>query len=181
MIEKSRIAIKSFLESGESKSLIELKDYIQDFISTEFEKRKNRKKAMSIKEMKSKFNENEKKVHNVLIELRLNPTGKTILESGNNACIVVDNYFELNEQRYSVLVTTNTKDSYTLAKRCGTIAGYCFAIKKFFDPKMKCITIIMNSRENSKPIGRYFDYLKKYSDLTTIEDNLKTDLQKFLR
>jgi len=181
MVEKSRMVIESTLENENSKFLIELKDYIQDFVSTEFEKRKNRKKAMSIREMKSEFNENEEKVHNILMELQLNPKGKTILEKNNEAFIVLDNYFELNRQRYSVLVTTNTKNSYTLAKRCGTVAGYCFAIKKFFDPEMKCITIIMNSKENSKPIGRHFYYLRKYSDLITVEDNLKIDLQKFLR
>lgn len=180
MVE-SRESIKGMTQVPYKNKLEKFKEHTKKFVFNELEKRKNRRKASSRRESERGFYQNEEKVHYILTSLGLAPKAKVRLEGKNCNFIVPDNMFKLNGQEYCVFVTSNTKNPYTLAKKCGTIAGYCFVIKKFFDSQMKCIAIVMDGKQNSKPIGKYFSYLKKYADIVTTETNLKTDLEKLFK
>jgi len=143
----------------------------KNFLNELFVKKLVKHRSVVIATKNKKMTESEKLVHEKLIDLNLTPLGKIIIENKYNLLMEVDNYFELNKEKWLVLITrTNSQAPEIITNHAKQHAGLCFIIKTMFNSYYKILSIILTDRElgNSK----WVNYLYKHSDkvITKIDD-----------
>ena len=145
---------------------------MESYLRRDLTKRLRRQRATAIVVSKASMNESELKVHNRLLSLGLNPTGKIIVENKYGTYNEVDNSFEFGGKRYFVMVTESKSDYMeVLAGHAKQHAGQAFFIKRCY-PDCDILSIIL-SKKNDIGNSRGVKYLKENTILITSLDNLK--------
>lgn len=144
-------------------------DYVKE-LKTSIRERINessKRLLATAKRESSIMNSLEKIAHEKLVTLGLSPLGKKIFQTIYGTYLVSDNYFELNEQKFCVLISS-AKSHNSLRILASEHAAYAYFIKRLVNPKIKCVSVFDYNEEfdflnNSNSLNR--KYLQKYLDI----------------
>lgn len=181
MLRKSRKLIKYYLSNKSEKAnkiISELREQVKKFAEERLDILKTRKIASSMRESQTSFLDDERRIDRIIREVGLKPLGKVVLRKEKYS-LTTDNAFDLSRNRFYVFITKIGNGRTAIRDKIRFLAGYCFVVKKFLEPKAKCIAVLSNFNKSITG-GKWGEYLRRYADIVTTEYNLKTELEKYI-